>query len=683
MGSIAVRTFAALAAAAALCAPAGAATYAKGIDVSNYQKAINWNKVSAAGYQFAFAKATEGTTFNDAFYAANREGTEGIGMRFGAYHFARPAGTSAAGLIASAIAQADHLLNVAQPQPGELPPVLDLEVKGGLSATALQQWARAWLDEVWARTGVPGLIYASPAFWKSALGDTAAFAAAGNKLWIAHWTTGSSPSLPAQKWGGLSWLFWQWSDCLHVPGIATGCVDGDRFNGPDPSIVTIPPYPGGAPVSSVPPTIVGAAQSGKLLAAVPGVWTGGKPIAFLYQWLRCDAAGGGCVPITSATAEKYTPVADDVGHALVVTITAQDTTGIASASSPPTVAVSATGSTSPTRPVATSAPTLAGTAQAGQVLTSSVGTWTGSPTAFAYQWRRCDPTGAGCGAIAGAIASTYTLSPGDIGATVSLVVTATSSGGSQTATTAATGVIAPAPVPPPVADSLVVQPGLAGAVSVTDGRATVTFQPGAVPNLSTVTLKAADKPPALAGTGIVLGVTNATSLPWPVDVTYAAAPADAVVGTSSDGTVWRAAPKLSTLSLPATNEVGAYFDGTVLHVLTRVPERIALFAPGRWGDPSLVAPGPPTIARAGAFGAKRQADGSVLVYARLSVASQAHLFVGLAGGPIRQQSLLLKPGPFAVRLVVHLRRGAVGKLRVAAVDPWGRRVTALFAFRAP
>jgi lysozyme len=682
VGSLAGRTIAALAAAATLSAPAGAATYAKGIDVSNYQHTIDWEKVVGAGYQFAFAKATEGTTFTDATYAANREGTEGVGIRFGAYHFARPGGSGSAGIVANAIGQADHLVNVAQPQPGELPPVLDLETTGGLSATTLQQWARAWLDEVWARTGVSGLIYASPNFWKNALGDTSAFSAAGNKLWIAHWTGNGSPLVPASSWGGLSWLFWQWSNCQQVPGIK-GCVDGDRFNGPDASLVAIPPFPTGAPASSVPPTVVGAAQSGKVLAGVPGAWTGAKPVAFGYQWLRCDAAGAGCIAIPAATLEKYTPTADDVGHALVLTVTAQTTTGTASASSPPTVAVAVSGSASPSRPAATSAPTIAGTPQAGQALTSSVGTWTGSPTAFAFQWRRCDATGGACGAIAGATSSAYTLSPGDIGATLSLVVTATGQGGSQAATTASTAVVAAAPVPTPVPNSLVVQPGLAGAVSVADGRATVTFQPGAVPNLSTISLTAADKPPALARTGVALGVTNATSLPWPVDVAYATAPVDAVVGTSSDGIVWHAAPQLSTASLPATDEVGAYFDGTLLHVLTRVPERIALFAPGRWGDPSLVAPGPPTIARAGAFGAKRQADGSVVVYARLSVASQAHLFVGLVGGPIRQQSLLVKPGPFAIRLRVQLRRGVVGHLRVAAVDPWGRRAAAVLAFRGP
>ncbi len=683
MGSLARTTLAAVAAAAALCASADAATYAKGIDVSNYQKSINWSKVSAAGYQFAFAKATEGTTYNDAFYAANREGTEGLGMRFGAYHFARPAGTSTATILSSAIAQADHLVGVAQPQPGELPPVLDLEATGALSVTNLQAWARAWLDEVYARTGVNALVYTSPAFWKKYLGDTPAEAAAGNKLWIAHWTTNASPTVPAQKWGGLSWLFWQWSDCLHVPGITTGCVDGDRFNGPDASLAAIPPYPSGPPVSSVPPTIVGASQSGKVLAGVPGVWTGGKPVAFLYQWLRCDAAGASCIQITSATAEKYTPGIDDIGHALVLTVTTQSSGGVASASSPPTVAVGAAGTTSPSRPASTSAPTVSGTVQAGQVLTSSVGTWTGSPTSFAYQWRRCDGTGNACGAIPGAINSSYTISPGDIGSTISLVVTATGSGGAQAVPSAPTSVVAAAPVPPPVQESLVAQPGQAGAVAVADGRATVTFQPGAVPVQQTVTLTAAEAKFALPTTGLLFGVTNTPTLPWPVDITYASASADAVVGISSDGVVWQAAAKLSTPTLPAADNAGTYFDGTLLHVLTRTPGHIALFTAGRWGDPSLVAAGPPTVTRTASFGARRQANGSVLVYARVSVASQAHLYIGLVGGPIRQQALLLKPGPFSVRLTVRAKHGTVGHLRVAAIDPYGRKAALILTYRVP
>jgi lysozyme len=409
--------------AALLSASAGAATPAKGIDVSHYNGAIDWTQVATASYRFVYTKATEGSTLIDPTYSINRQGAKAFGLRLGAYHFARPAGATDAARIANAITQADFLLTVAQPQPGELPPVLDLETKNGLSAAALQTWTNAWLGEIAARTGVSAVVYTSPNFWKTALGDTSSVAGAGYRLWVAHWTTNAAPLVPGANWGGFGWTFWQWSDCSKVPGFAH-CVDGDRFNGADPGTMAIAPYSVGAPSIASPPTIVGTAQTTKTLAGVPGTWAGGKPVTFVYQWQRCDAAGANCLPIVGATSETYVPVTDDVGHALVLGVTAQTASGAAVASSPPTVAVVAGGG-SATRPVATSPPTVIGTAQAGQTLTTSVGTWTGAPTSFAYQWRRCDAGGSQCTAVLGAGTSTYTLSPGDIGATVSLVVTAT------------------------------------------------------------------------------------------------------------------------------------------------------------------------------------------------------------------------------------------------------------------
>src|SRR5581483_3893126 len=148
-------------------------------------------------------------------------------------------------------------------------------------------------------------------------------------------------------------------------------------------------------------TIVGSAQTGKRVTAVPGAFGGGKPVTFAYQWQRCDASGQGCAPIAGATADTYLPAAADVGHALTVAVTAQSAAGAAQAVSPPTLAV-ATAGTAAARPAATTPPTLAGVAQAGQTLTLSVGAWTGSPTSFAYQWQRCSAAGAQCAAILGA-----------------------------------------------------------------------------------------------------------------------------------------------------------------------------------------------------------------------------------------------------------------------------------------
>ena len=79
-------------AAAALVATAGpaAAATTPGIDVSRYQGTINWTSVKNAGIQFAFIKATEGTSYKDPNFNANYTNSYNAGVIRGAYHFARP-----------------------------------------------------------------------------------------------------------------------------------------------------------------------------------------------------------------------------------------------------------------------------------------------------------------------------------------------------------------------------------------------------------------------------------------------------------------------------------------------------------------------------------------------------------------------------------------------------------------
>lgn len=187
------------------------------------------------------------------------------------------------------------------------------------------------------------------------------------------------------------------------------------------------------PADSSPPTISGLAQAGQTLTASTGSWSG-SPTGFAYQWLRCSS---GCASISGATSSTYTAQSADVASALEVSVTATNSAGSTTATSAPTPTVVAASA----GPANTAAPSIAGTPQAGQTLTSSTGSWSGTPTGYAYQWLRCSP---GCASISGATSSTYSAQSADVGSTLEVSVTATNSFGSATATSAPTAAVAAA-----------------------------------------------------------------------------------------------------------------------------------------------------------------------------------------------------------------------------------------------
>lgn len=92
-------------------------------------------------------------------------------------------------------------------------------------------------------------------------------------------------------------------------------------------------------------------------------------------------------------------------------------------------------------PITVSPPTIAGTAQQGQTLTATPGTWSAPDATFAYRWQRCDAAGANCVDVPGASAQTYAVTPADAGATLHVVVTATNRFGSAPATSAQTAAV--------------------------------------------------------------------------------------------------------------------------------------------------------------------------------------------------------------------------------------------------
>lgn len=188
-----------------------------GIDVSHYQAEIDWEQLRNASLDhspvtFVFIKATEGLTlmddnFNQNFYEAKQND-----FVRGAYHFFTPE-LDAAG-------QARFFLKQVHLEPGDLPPVLDVEKIGNLTPQQLQKAVKVWLDVVEAKYGVKPIIYTGYKFKMSYLNDSVFN---DYPYWIAHYYV--------EKLGYKGkWHFWQHTDCGKVKGIK-GDVDCNIFNG--------------------------------------------------------------------------------------------------------------------------------------------------------------------------------------------------------------------------------------------------------------------------------------------------------------------------------------------------------------------------------------------------------------------------------------------------------------------
>ena len=189
---------------------------------------------------------------------------------------------------------------------------------------------------------------------------------------------------------------------------------------------SLPPSTGpSGPVNTVLPVVMGVLTVGNPLTTSDGTWTG-SPTSFGYQWKSAGSNVG-------TNANTYTTVSGDVGHTITCTVSATNAGG----TTPATSATVGPIANLPV-PVNTVLPSVSGSVNVGGVLTTTDGTWTGSPTSFGYQWKSA-------GSNVGTNANTYTTVSGDIGHTITCTVSATNAGGTTPATSATVGPITGTP----------------------------------------------------------------------------------------------------------------------------------------------------------------------------------------------------------------------------------------------
>jgi Polysaccharide lyase len=143
-------------------------------------------------------------------------------------------------------------------------------------------------------------------------------------------------------------------------------------------------------------------------------------------------------------------------------------------------------------PANVSPPSVSGTAQLGSTLSASTGTWTPNGIKYAYEWLRCDSTGANCVAIGGSTGTDLAVGSDLLGATVRVMVMASNQNGTAAATSASTAdVTSPIAVPTTTSTTATTTTAAPTTTTATTTTAAATTTTAATATTTTATTTAA------------------------------------------------------------------------------------------------------------------------------------------------------------------------------------------------
>lgn len=177
----------------------------RGVDVSSYQGEIDWNKLSHNHIQFAFIKATEGSTFVDDRFSYNLSAALKTNLRIGAYHFFS--------YDSSGKTQAENFISNVPIIKNMLPPVIDVEFYGDKEKNppdkvSVQKELNVLINTLQDHYGVKPIIYATEKSYQLYIADCYN----DYDIWIRNVL--SQPSLSANH----RWTFWQYTDREKLDG---------------------------------------------------------------------------------------------------------------------------------------------------------------------------------------------------------------------------------------------------------------------------------------------------------------------------------------------------------------------------------------------------------------------------------------------------------------------------------
>lgn len=218
-----------------------------GIDISYWQGAnFDLQEKKDDGATFVIIRQAHGLV-EDSLWRLNVSKAESAGLFYGHYHYIEPA-------VASAKTQAAFYCSLLQQSVYQLPPVLDVEDRGGKTPDQLADYLQEFADIVQGCSGKVPMIYTRATFWNECVADRPDWQE--YYLWIARYVTVPDwpypPYVPRDWPGEHDWSLWQWTSTVCGYGsLDCNVYDGnllqfmDEFeldvDGPDRERFVIPP----------------------------------------------------------------------------------------------------------------------------------------------------------------------------------------------------------------------------------------------------------------------------------------------------------------------------------------------------------------------------------------------------------------------------------------------------------
>lgn len=196
-----------------------------GIDVSRYQKEIDWEQVvkmrdKGQKISFAIIKSTEGITLKDPKFDYNWKKSKENNIIRGSYFYFH--------VNRDPERQAQFFIENTKLIAGDLPPIIDIEKSHGMSADKIKEALKKCIYILEKKYNQKPIIYTGANFYETFLGNEFS----NYPLWVAHYEQPYAPRI------NRNWSIWQHNEKGRVNGIR-GHVDFNVFNGSHSALIAL------------------------------------------------------------------------------------------------------------------------------------------------------------------------------------------------------------------------------------------------------------------------------------------------------------------------------------------------------------------------------------------------------------------------------------------------------------